>query len=133
MEQQYRECKGDEMNINRRREEFHIGDQVLTRNEKKKTKFEPTFDPTPRTITHVENGGIVCRDEEGVPQRRHMDDIKMAPICDTPGSEVLQDESQVEIPVIDRQDPIGSNQAVQPRKSMRERKPNPKYDDYQLY
>ena len=133
MEQQYRECKGDEMNINRRREEFHIGDQVLTRNEKKKTKFEPTFDPTPRTITHVENGGIVCRDEEGVPQRRHMDDIKMAPICDTPGSEVLQDESQVEIPVINRQDPIGSNQAVQPRKSMRERKPNPKYDDYQLY
>ena len=133
MEQQYRECKGDEMNTNRRREEFHIGDQVLTRNEKKKTKFEPTFDPTPRTITHVENGGIVCRDEEGVPQRRHMDDIKMAPICDTPDSEVLQDDSRVEVPVIDRQDPIGSNQVVQPRKSMRERKPNPKYGDYQLY
>jgi hypothetical protein len=63
----------------RREERLEIGDVVLTRNNKRSSKFQPTFDPTPRTITNIEHGGITCTEKDGTTQRRHVDDVKKAP------------------------------------------------------
>jgi len=62
----------------RRDDDLHIGDLVFTRYNKRSSKFQPQFDPTPRTITGIENGGITCIDNTGVTQRRHIDDVKKA-------------------------------------------------------
>ena len=61
----------------RKQHDVAIGTRIYTRNHKR-TKFMPVFDPTPRTVTEVEKGGVTCIDEAGTEQRRHMDDIKEA-------------------------------------------------------
>jgi hypothetical protein len=61
----------------RKQQDVAIGSKIYTRNNKR-TKFQPVFDPTPRTVIEIEKGGVTCIDEGGTRQRRHVDDIKEA-------------------------------------------------------
>ena len=62
----------------RKDDDLQIGDLVFTRYNNRSSKFQPQFDPTPRTITEKKKGGIICIDSNGVTQRRHLDDVKRA-------------------------------------------------------
>ena len=39
-------------------------------------KFDPTFGPDSMTVIENGRGGVTCVSEQGVIQRRHLDDIK---------------------------------------------------------
>jgi len=51
---------------------------VITKNNGH-TKFQPTFGPEPKTVTAIGEGGITCEGTSGTIQRRHQDDVKLAP------------------------------------------------------
>ena len=72
--------RADKLNSSKYRKDdsFQVGDVVYTRNNNRTSKFQPTFDPTPRTVVEVGKGGITCVDEWGTRQRRHSDDVKKA-------------------------------------------------------
>ena len=63
----------------RKDDDLRVGDIVHTRINKRTSKFQPLFDPTPRTVTSIDNGGITCIDTLGTTQRRHLDDVKKSP------------------------------------------------------
>ena len=69
--------RNNKKNINRKNENYNIGDRVYTKNHSK-TKFEPTFGPVPMIITGTRDGGVECTDGYGMSQRRHLDDVKLA-------------------------------------------------------
>ena len=125
VDQETREGRDRELNLNRRKEEFHVGDTVLTKNNGH-TKFQPIFDPEPRIITEVGDGGITCTDEQGTIQRRHQDDIKLAPV---------PPEQRPEQPTTPPLAPLeASSQAERENtRPVRSKNPNPKFNDYVLY
>ena len=56
-----------------------IGDNVLIRNYSRTKKFDPIFQPTPSTVTTVENDGrtITIETLDGQLLKRHSDDINL--------------------------------------------------------
>ena len=73
-----RTARTDKLNTSKYRKEddIQVGDTVYTRINNRTSKFQPIFDPTPRTVTSVGKGGVICTDETGTAQRRHLDDVK---------------------------------------------------------
>ena len=116
--------------IHRKEEEFEIGTQVYTKNNKR-TKFQPLFDPTPRTITTIEKCGIICTDGKGTIQRRHIDDVKQAipnaanspQATEETNEQPADNTSEAEIPVVDNS--CASNNT----RPTRNRKPPARYRD----
>ena len=128
LDQETREQRDQERNLARQREEFQVGDTVLTRNNGH-TKFQPVFDPQPRTVTEVGQGGVICEDGQGTSQRRHQDDIKLAPTPHTPPQ-----ESQTLIP-LEVLEPLPAEKQREKEKTRpaREKRPNPRLKDYVCY
>ena len=128
LDQETREQRDQERNLTRQREEFQVGDTVLTRNNGH-TKFQPVFDPQPRTVTEVGQGGVICEDGQGTSQRRHQDDIKLAPTPHTPPQ-----ESQTLIP-LEVLEPLPAEKQREKGKTRpaREKRPNPRLKDYVCY
>ena len=126
-DQQQREERDAEMNLTRRRDDFQVGDQVITKNNGH-TKFQPIYGPAPRTVITVGEGGITCKDTHGTLQRRHQDDVKLAPSQSTatpqqeptdPSASILEESTLEETR----------------RRPIRDRRPNPRYNekDFHLY
>jgi hypothetical protein len=138
-----RERRNEAINMGRRQDDVKVGDRVLTRNEKK-TKFDPTFGPTPLTVTTVEHGGITCQASDGTTSRRHLDDVKPAPqtreehaiIEEQPTELAVSDEeshTEPQHPPVQTTPTTDTTTPLQPRRGSRERRPNPKYAGYHLY
>ena len=128
MDQETRENRDHDLNLTRRREEFKVGDKVLTRNNGH-TKFQPMFGPEPMTVTEVGDGGVICVDDRGTTQRRHQDDIKPAP-------EAMEEQSQeTETPIAHTPAPLEDSPQSERENSrpVRVRKPPPRYKDYDLF
>ena len=136
-----RRRRSDQMNASkyRNQQQLHPGDVVITRNNKRTSKFQPLFDPTPRIVEHTEPGGATCMAADGTIQRRHIDDIKPIALNDDPTQVVVNEEvgesSTAEERDIVEQDPaillkIPSPQQI-PRRSTREKKPIERYGDWQ--
>lgn len=130
-------------NLTRREETYNIGDTVVTRNHNK-TKFQPTFGPNPMTITEIGEGGVVCNDESSTTQRRHLDDVKPAPamaphntythIHNTPTQSTIHHEELSTIPSQHGEESGTHNIDFDaPRRSKRNRNPNPRFEDYVLH
>ena len=116
-DEQAREERDTELNLTRMKPEFEVGDTVYTKNNGH-TKFQPAYGPDPRTIVSVEDGGVTCINEQGTVQRRHQDDIKKAP-------EPSKEPQPAESAEIEDSNP--------PRRTVRNRKQNPKYHDFHMY
>ena len=141
MDLEYKERQDRASKINsskyRKTGKFAIGDKVYTRNNKA-TKFQPIFDPTPRTITDMAYGGIICTAEDGTIQRRHTNDVKEA-IEERElqaASIPLPEEEELEIQESDTEilrEEAPENTSVQTtshsRKSDRRTKPPSRYTD----
>ena len=127
IDQETRENRDDDLNLNRRREDFKVGDKILTRNNGH-TKFQPMFGPQPRTVTEVGDGGVICVDDQGTVQRRHQDDIKPAP-------EPVEQAQRPETVTTHSPAPLEDSPQSERENSrpVRVRKPNPRYQDYHLY
>ena len=68
-----------------------IGDKVLTRNNTKRSKFDPNFHEEEKTVTEIEeDGGIICLDQWLHKHRRHPDDVRILP----PEADKEQQEDQ---------------------------------------
>ena len=120
-DQQKREDRDAEMNLTRRRDSFEVGDQVILKNSGH-TKFQPVYGPDPKTVIAVEERGVTCKDAKGAMQRRHQDDIKLAP---TQATSSMQRPSCVQTNTTSIEDSAleGNNRPV------RARKPNPRYNE----
>ena len=135
-DQQIREERDAEANLTRRRDCFQLGDQVITRNNGH-TKFQPQFGPNPKTVIAIGEGGVTCRDTTGTTQRRHQNDIKLAPTPapnttptpETPGqtssaeTTPIQEISGQTASLLGESNPEGAN-----KRPSRNRKPNPRYN-----
>ena len=55
------------------------GDWVLTRNMNRRSKFDPIFGPELMQVLQTDSGGVICEDQYGRRQRRHMEDVKIVP------------------------------------------------------
>ena len=101
-----KEARTEKLNQSKHRREqlFQTGDYVYTRNNQR-TKFQPIFDPTPRLITDVGRGGVICTAEDGTVQRRHVDDVKHA-----------EDQGQIS----DTEEPISEGEAAETTTTIRE-------------
>ena len=136
-ERESRTRRDDKINDTRREERFKVGDKIYTKNEHKR-KFQPNYGPETMTITEVGNGGAMCAGQSGTIRRRHYDDIKEAPqgqhepgSPEPPPAEPSEIETRTPHPP---KTPINTNQSEQgKRRSKRETRQNPKYDEYQLY
>jgi hypothetical protein len=113
---------------------------VITKNNGH-TKFQPAFGPDPKTVTAIGEGGITCRGTGGKIQRRHQDDVKLAPSEDTttptqetPGQIMLEKQEsrtpEESTPMLEE-----SSLGNASNRPSRNRKPNPRYNanDYYLY
>ena len=56
-----------------------IGQRVLIKNEKKRSKFDPMFETTEYMITNLERNGAILKSEQGITRRHHVNDIKPIP------------------------------------------------------
>ena len=124
-----RQTRDAELNLTRRKEEYQIGDQVMTRNDGAK-KFDPKFGPTPMTVTTVERGGIQCQADDGTQQRRHLDDIKPFHAATNEATPAPTVPSKCHR---SPECPVQTGQVEKPRRSNREAKPNSRLHDYHLY
>ena len=71
-----RNQRNTNLNEHRLSHNLEVGDLVLTKNNNKKRKFEPTFNEQPMVVSAIENdGGIICSAPNSE-QRRHADDIR---------------------------------------------------------
>ena len=70
-DQQCRAERDEKLNLSRSGQTPNVGDKIMTRNENKQSKFDPTFGPDWMTVTEVGDGGIRCKDDKGREQRRH--------------------------------------------------------------
>ena len=118
-EQCRRRNRDDEKNENRLSKDFQIGDTVFTHNYGH-TKFQPAYGPNPTTVVSIGDGGVVCKDSTGVTQRRHADDIKLAPSKSTSTDTSITPAAAPEDPSI----PLGEGR---PR---RHKKAPSRYQDY---
>lgn len=122
-DQQRREDRDAEMNLTRRRDSFEVGDQVILKNHGH-TKFQPAYGPEPKTVIAVGEEGVTCKDAKGARQRRHQDDIKLAPAQATPSMQRPSSSSvQTSTTSIEDSALEGNNRPV------RARKPNPRYNE----
>ena len=142
-DQQIREERDAEANLTRRRDSFQLGDQVITKNHGH-TKFQPKFGPDHRTVIAIDEGGITCQGEKGTTQRRHQDDVKLAPSPapvttpvqepsgrTTSGEATLEEEtSEQSTSTLEESSLGGAN-----TRPSRNRKPNPRYNanEFHLY
>ena len=72
-----REERDQKLNKTRLEPNLKVGQWVLTRNMRKRSKFDPSFGPELMKIIATELDGAVCEDMQGNQQRRHADDIKI--------------------------------------------------------
>ena len=125
-DQQKREDRDAEMNLTRRRDSFEVGDQVILKNNSH-TKFQPAYGPDPKTVIAVGEEGVTCKDAKGAMQRRHQDDIKLAPAQATSSMQRPSSSSvQTNTTSIEDSTLEDNNRPV------RVRKPNPRYNEYIL-
>ena len=136
-DQQTREERDAEANLTRRRDSFQLGDQVITRNNGH-TKFQPKFGPDPKTVIAIGEGGITCRGSQGTTQRRHQDDVKMAP-AQAHNMQEAEKSSEQTPPekeantqqasgTLEESNPEGAS-----KRPSRTRRPNPRYNPNELY
>ena len=123
-DQQTREGRDEALNVTRKRDDFKIGDPVMTRNEGR-TKFQPIFGPEELTVTAVKNGGVTCTKEDGTRQIRHQDDVK-------PAKKEIEEEEKVEEEETQVGDKGDKKTLPLRPKSTRVRNPNPNLRDYVL-
>ena len=142
-DQQTREERDADANLTRRRDSFQLGDQVITKNNGH-TKFQPKFGPDPKTVIAIGEGGVTCRGTHGTVQRRHQDDVKLAPspaptttpIQEPPGQAPSEEaamgrgDSGQSASVLEE-----SNLGGESKRPSRNRKPNPRYNanEFHLY
>ena len=127
-EKKAREERADNINAGRRQQSHKVGDQVLTKNETRR-KFDPIFGPNPMTITSMDHGGVICQDLDGHTQRRHLDDVKPAPL---EGDMAIQEDAQGQRPTPHDtpSETIPVEVETRSRRPQRSRNPNPRYKDY---
>ena len=87
-----------------------------------------------RHQTSIEKGGIQCQTPEGVKQRRHLDDVKPyhadEKIIEAPaGPSTCHRSPDCPIQIEDQTE----QNISQPRRSVREKKPNTKFNNFILY
>ena len=127
--------------------ELVIGQRVLVKNERRRTKFDPLFEPCEYTVVSKERNGVIVRNEEGATRRRHVNEVK--PIPDkcviqkkkksirfwVPVEQARQQPGQVQEgiahapPVQPQQHTVHTTSATKPG---REKRPPPKLADYVL-
>jgi len=80
-DQQQKDQRQDKINSSCRiqKPKLAIGQRVLIKNEKKRSKFEPVFETTEYIVTNLEKNGAILKSEQGVTRRRHVNDIKPIP------------------------------------------------------
>ena len=108
----------------------------MTRNNNKSHKFDPLFNENPMIITDIENeGGLVCESSTST-QRRHVDDVRLAPMVEpVTNAQTTETPPQTNHPVGDEDErqltdqPTGTTAL---RKSTRQRFPNKKNENYLL-
>lgn len=114
-----------------------IGDTVYLRNDKR-SKFDPLFGPKEYEIVSKEHGGVIVKAKGTASQsRRHLDDVKVVEFGEN-DDEVVPDgvhtgpgESPTEeAPCTDEENQQQEPQVNLPRKSTREKRRNPKFDDF---
>ena len=130
--------RDEKKNKTRRGETFAQDDVIYTRNNVR-TKFQPLFGPEPRTVKKAEYGGVICEDMAGTIQRRHTDDCKLATDQTDnwwtfdQNKEALEPTTTHNNPILtEPQDAQMPDREEPPRRSQRDRRPNPKYNDYDL-
>ena len=137
-ERKTRARRDDKINNTRREEQHQIGDKVYTKNEKRK-KFQLSYGPETMTITELGDGGATCTGQNGTKRRRHYDDIKEAPQQEhhesrSPRTPPADQENEITRTPTPPKTPISTHQSEQgKRRSKRETRQNPKYDEYHLY
>ena len=142
-DQQTREERDAAANLTRRRDSFQLGDQVITKNNGH-TKFQPKFGPDPKTVIAIGDEGVTCRGTHGTIQRRHQDDVKLAPSPATSTPPIQEPSTHIpsEEPATEREDSRqsvstleDSNLGGASKRPSRNRKPNPRYNtnEYHLY
>ena len=138
-DQQVREDRDAEANLTRREDNFQIGDQVITKNNGH-TKFQPTFGPEPKTVTAIGEGGITCEGTSGTIQRRHQDDVKLAPsqtLSTAPTRDRIGQTTSngQELETAERTTPRLEESRNASSRPSRNSKPNPRYNskDFHLY
>lgn len=121
-DQETREDRDADMNLTRRNDEFQVGDRVITKNNGH-TKFQPVYGPDPKTVIAIEDGGITCTNAGGTVQRRHQDDVKLAP-----------DNTQIEQEQPERSTHSeASNLVNHNSRPVRTRKPSSRYNEKDFY
>lgn len=118
----------------RMKSNLKVGDQVYLKN-KQRSKFEPLFGPDVHEVIDKGYGGVITQSKESEAiSRRHLDDVKQVPSTDdfSTGLNALFEEEELNDQP-DEPPPVETEptevQAL-PRRSARERRPNPKYDDF---
>ena len=148
--QEHRERLDKEINSTRHDDHYEIGEEVFTKNNNR-TKFEPMYGPNPMTVTETGKGGVTCRGKDGTIQRRHKDDIKLAPAAALHQEEANPEQGTPREPAQNPRLPPQREPAHNPgsssgsrepdqyprpelehRRSGRKRKENPKFKDYIL-
>ena len=98
-----------------------------------RNKFQPPYGPETMTVTVTENHGtwVILTRENGKTMRRHVDDIKTLPTDENDQNIEVDNENEIDMtpPLADN---TGSLEKVHEgaRRSVRNRKPNPKHRDY---
>ena len=131
-DQQCRAERDEKLNLSRSGQTPNVGDKIMTRNENKQRKFDPTFGPDWMTVTEVGDGGIRCKDDKGREQRRHLDDVKIATSKETKRQDIKDRriENQKNEHENESSEKSRSKEEAVPRRSGRERRPNPRFNDY---
>ena len=76
--------------------------------------------------------GVICKDDKGREQRKHLDDVKIATSKETKGQEVKDRgiENQENEQENESSEESNSKEEAVSRRSGRERRPNPRFNDY---
>ena len=132
--------------------DLNIGDSVYIKNSTRKSKFQPMYGPEKCEVIESHSGGVVAMTGNGVKARRHLDEVKKIPgeqqhqstqeVQKIPSGkqhqntqEANSEDENAGYPQDTEEAPYTHEQPHQetvPRRSLRERRPNPKYQDFVL-
>ena len=118
--------------VSRSRLRPNIGDRIMTRNRTRTSKYSPVFWPDMMEVVELEENGVICEDTFGRKQRRHLDDVKISRGTsreDTNTGEQTVEEQELHVGEIHQQTQGVTQPKEMLKKSIRARRPNPKFAD----